>query len=59
MVYLTNPIAKAVYGTIMALMGLSALDSKPLVALLLLGVAALVFWNATRQWKARAETPRR
>jgi hypothetical protein len=52
MIYLRNPIAKAVYGTLMGGMGLLALDSKPGVGLLLLAVSGLVFWNAAQQWKA-------
>lgn len=51
-IYLRNPITKAVYGTIMAVLGLVALDSKPWIGLLLLGVSALVFWNAAQQWKS-------
>jgi hypothetical protein len=55
LVYLRNPITKAVYGTIMAIMGIMALDSKPWVGLLLLGVAALAFWNAAQQWKEQTK----
>lgn len=39
MIYLRNPISKAVYGTFLGGVGLLALDSKPWIGLLFLGVS--------------------
>ena len=52
MIYLTSPVAKAVYGSFLALCAFISLnDGRTVVALVFAGVSALVFWNASQQWK--------
>jgi hypothetical protein len=55
-VHLTNPVSKTMYGTLLAVVGflLIVQQNKPLTGLVVMGVAALVVWNAARQWKAAA-----
>jgi hypothetical protein len=57
---LRNPITKAVFGTFWGFAACVALvQDKPGIAVLFLGISALVFWNASQQWKAanRGERP--
>lgn len=56
MLYLTSPVAKAVYGSFLALCAFLALnDGRTIVALVFGAVSALVFWNASQQWKIAAK----
>jgi hypothetical protein len=49
---LRNPITKAVFGAFWAFGAFVALvRDKPGIALLFLGLAAFVFWDAARQWR--------
>jgi hypothetical protein len=50
---LRNPITKAVFGAFWAFVAFAALvQDKPGIALLFLGLAVFVFWDAARQWNA-------
>jgi hypothetical protein len=52
MIYLTSPVAKAVYESFLAFCAFYALnDGRTVVAIVFGTVSALVFWNASQQWK--------
>src|SRR5208283_6042155 len=52
MIHLKSPVAKAVYGSFLAFCAFYALnDGRTVVALVFGAVSALVFWNASQQWK--------